>query len=81
LGCGWYAGQSQHTGGCPRREQLIVRRVSGESDDGALQGADEGERDGPSRWAGWDRSRSAPSADEASTGRHLACSRRRDPAP
>jgi hypothetical protein len=31
------------------RKQLVVRRLSGESDDGALQGADEGERHGLGR--------------------------------
>src|SRR5450756_341435 len=57
--------KTKHTGCRARREHLIVWRLSGESDDGAFHGADEGERDGSGRRAGWDRAHSAPGADEA----------------
>jgi hypothetical protein len=42
-----------------------MRCLSGESDDGALQGADEGERHGSGRRAGGDLPRSPPRVDEA----------------
>jgi hypothetical protein len=65
VGCGRYAAESKHAGGYTRRQHLIVRRLSSELDDGALQRTDEGERDDSGRRAGGDRSRSASGFDEA----------------
>src|ERR1019366_1340217 len=64
-GLGRYAAQPQHTGGRARREQLVVRRRSGESDDRALHGADEGERYGSGRRAAGDAPGSPPRVDQA----------------
>lgn len=45
----------KHARGGARRQHLIVRRLSSEPDNRALQGADEGERDSSGGRAGWDR--------------------------
>jgi len=52
--------EAEHAHGRARRQKLIMWRLTGESDDGALQGAREGESDGSSRCPGGDRPRSAP---------------------
>ena len=60
--------KSKHADDRARRQHLIVRRLSGELDDRAFQGTDQGERDSPGRRAGWGRPHPAPRVDEAAAG-------------
>ena len=55
----------KHAGGRARRQQLIMRRLSGEFDDRTCHGTDEGERDGSGRRADRDRPHSPPRVNEA----------------
>jgi hypothetical protein len=67
LGRGRYAAESEHAGGGARGQHLIVRRLSGDLNDRALEGTDEGQRDDSRRRAGRDRPRPPSRTDEAGT--------------
>ena len=57
LGGGGHAPESKDAGDRAGGEQLVVRRPSGKSDDGALERADQGQRDRAGRRSGGNRTR------------------------